>query len=119
VIRLLLVNESPAVRQGLRMRFALEHDLIVVGEVKDLCHALPLAMDMRPDVILVDLDLSGVDGIDLATFRRHAGNTAIVLLTLGDDPDAHRRAEAAGADAIVDKQQNTDILLRAIRDAAA
>ena len=62
-IRLLLVDNQPAVRRGLRMRFALEPDLEVIGEAGDATEAISLAQTLGPDVVLMDVDMSGIDGI--------------------------------------------------------
>ena len=62
-IRLLLVDDQPSVRRGLRMRFALEPDLEVIGEAGDATEAISLAQTLGPDVVLMDVDMSGIDGI--------------------------------------------------------
>lgn len=62
-IRLLLVDNQPAVRRGLRMRFVLEPDLEVIGEAGDATEAISLAQTLGPDVVLMDVDMSGIDGI--------------------------------------------------------
>ena len=62
-IRLLLVDNQPAVRRGLRVRFALEPDLEVIGEAGDATEAISLAQTLGPDVVLMDVDMSGIDGI--------------------------------------------------------
>ena len=62
-IRLLLVDWQRAVRRGLKMRFALEPDLEVIGEAGDATEAISLAQTLGPDVVLMDVDMSGIDGI--------------------------------------------------------
>ena len=56
-IRLLLVDDQPAVRRGLRMRFALEPDLEVVGEAGGVAEAISLARALHPDVVLMDVEM--------------------------------------------------------------
>jgi DNA-binding NarL/FixJ family response regulator len=119
-IRLLLVDDQPAVRRGLRMRFALEPDLEVVGEADDAVEAIPLARALRPDVVLMDVELPGMDGISaLEMLRTATPRSAVVIFTLRDDAATQEKARAAGAEAFVAKHRTEELLLAAIRGVAA
>ncbi len=119
VIRLLLVDDQPQVRRGLVMRLALESDVEVVGECGDAESAIELARSLRPDVVIMDVELPGMSGID-ATRSLHTAlpGTAIVMLSLHDDNETVARAKAAGAAHFVAKHRMEGPLLAAIRDAA-
>jgi DNA-binding NarL/FixJ family response regulator len=119
-IRLLLVDDQPAVRRGLRMRFALEPDLEVVGEAGDAVEAIPLARALRPDVVLMDVELPGMNGISaLEMLRTATPRSAVVIFTLRDDAATQEKARAAGAEAFVAKHRTEELLLAAIRGVAA
>ncbi|MDQ3547754.1 MAG: response regulator transcription factor [Chloroflexota bacterium] len=119
VIRLLLVDDQPQVRRGLAMRLALEPDVEVVGEAGDAESAIALARSLQPDVIIMDVELPGMDGIDCTRSLCAAlPRTAIVMLSLHDDHGTVARAKAAGAAAFVAKHRMEGPLLTAIRDAA-
>lgn len=119
VIRLLLVDDQPQVRRGLAMRLALEADILVVGECGDAESAIALAGALQPDVIVMDVELPGMDGIDATrSLRLAAPRTAIIMLSLHDDCATVARATAAGAAAFVAKHCIEGPLLAAIRDAA-
>jgi DNA-binding NarL/FixJ family response regulator len=118
-IRLLLVDNQPAVRRGLRMRFALEPDLEVIGEAGDATEAIFLAQTLGPDVVLMDVDMSGIDGIlAIAMLRQVAPRSTVVIFTLYDDAAMRARVREAGAAAFVAKHQTEEALLVAIRRAA-
>jgi DNA-binding NarL/FixJ family response regulator len=118
-IRLLLVDDQAHVRRGLRMRLALEDDVIVVGDAGDAETAFELAEACSPDVVIMDVELPGMDGIAATGRLRHAKpGLAIVMLSLHDDPDTQARASAAGAAAFVPKHRMEGPLLAAIRLAA-
>jgi DNA-binding NarL/FixJ family response regulator len=118
-IRLLLVDDQPAVQRGLKMRFALEPDLEVVGEAGGVADAISLARALHPDVVLMDVEMPGVDGISaIAALRQVAPHSAVVLFTLYDDAALRARARNVGAVAFVAKHQTEETLLAAIRRAA-
>ena len=115
-IRLLLVDCQRAVRRGLKMRFALEPDLEVVGEAGDIAEAIPLACALHPDVILMDVELPGVSGTAaIETLHTATPQSGVVIFTLHDDVATQARAQAAGAVAFVAKHQTEEALLAAIR----
>jgi DNA-binding NarL/FixJ family response regulator len=119
-IRVLLVDDQPAVRQGLQIRLVLEPDVEVVGEAGDGAGAISLAQSLRPDVILMDVRMPGMDGISaVRTLHAVAPESAVVILSLYDDASTRARAEEAGATAFVAKHQVEETLLAAIRRAAS
>jgi two-component system, NarL family, nitrate/nitrite response regulator NarL len=114
------VDDQPAVRRGLRMRFALEPDLEVIGEAGDATEAISLAQTLGPDVVLMDVDMSDIDGIlAIAMLRQVAPHSTVVIFTLYDDAAMRARVRGAGAAAFVAKHQTEEALLVAIRRAAA
>jgi DNA-binding NarL/FixJ family response regulator len=117
-IRLLLVDGQLAVRRGLAMRLALEPDLEVVGEAGNATEAVSLGSALRPDVILMDVEIPG--GIaTIEELRTATPRSAVVIHTLRDAAATRQRARAAGAAAFVTKRGTEETLLAAIRGVAA
>ena len=118
-IRLLLVDDRPAMRTGLRIWLALEPDLEVVGEASDGSEAISLTQALRPDVVLMDIEMPGMNGISAtAALRSVAPHSPVVILTLHDDAATRTRAREAGAAAFVTKHRMEEILLGEIRRVA-
>jgi two-component system response regulator NreC len=119
MIRVLLVDDQLVVRRALRVRFHLEPDLEVVGEASTGSEALLLAQTLLPDVVLMDIEMPGMDGIvATAALRRLIPQSTVVILSFYDDAQTRERAQAAGAVALVEKRGTTETLLAAIRQAA-
>ena len=120
MIRLLLVDDQLVVRRGLRLRFQLEPDMQVVGEASTGMEALTLAQTLSPDVVLMDIEMPDMDGIETTVaLRTTVSQIAVVILSIHVDMQTRERAQAAGAVAFVEKRGVTDTLLSAIRQAAA
>jgi CheY-like chemotaxis protein len=118
-IKLLVVDDVPSVRRGLRMRLSLESDLQVVGEAASGEEALAVVRALQPDVILMDIEMPGLDGlVATSAMRSVAPQSAVVTLSLHDDAASREKALAAGATAFVGKHEASEALLLAIRDAA-
>ncbi len=116
--RILLLAE-PAIRNGLRMRLALEPDVTIVGEAGDGLAALSLAYVHQPDVIVMEMESIGMDSVELIkAIRTTSPGTAPVILSLRGDSVTRSRVEAAGAAAFVSKHENADRLLQVIRKVA-
>ena len=118
-IRVLLVDDQDSVRCGLRMRLALEDDVVVAGEAADGEAAVAEAERLRPDVVLMDVEMPGSGGI--AACRRIAEalpGTAVIMLSLYDDTPTRQLAHLAGATCFVAKHEIDRALLAAIRSAA-
>jgi two-component system, NarL family, response regulator LiaR len=119
MIRVLLVDDQPVVRHGLRVRFQLETDMQIVGEASTGSEALTLAQTLSPDVVLLDIEMPGMDGIEVtAALRTVVPQSAVVILSIHADRQTRIRAQAAGAVTFVEKRGTTETLLVAIRQAA-
>jgi len=94
-IRVLLADDHPVVREGLRGMLAAEPDIEIVGEAASGPEAVALAGRLRPDVVLMDLRMPGGDGVEAT--RRLAGTTVVVLTTYDSDTDILRAVEAGAA----------------------
>ncbi|MGV9680195.1 response regulator [Nocardia sp. NPDC003482] len=118
-IRVLLVDDQRLVRAGLRMLCSNAADLEVVGEAASGAEAVRLAERTRPDVVLMDLRMPGMDGIRAtATILAARPATRVLALTTFDDDDHLYPALAAGACGFLVKDASPTDLLDGIRRAA-
>ena len=98
------------------MRLNLESDVKVVGEVSRAAEAMVMALLLRPSVILMDVEMPDMDGIQaVEALRLLAPDTRVVVLTIRDDEGTRRRAIEAGAWAFVSKHDSFDVLLATLR----
>lgn len=118
-IRILIVDDHDVVREGLQTFLSEEDDLVVVGEASNGLEAVKLAGSLRPDVILMDLLMPGMDGVE-ATRRIRTANPAanVLVLTSYADHQHVRDAVQAGAIGYILKDVLKSDLLQAIRHAA-
>lgn len=120
MIRLLAVDDHPAYRRGLELMLADVDDIDIVGEAETGLRAVELAEELAPDVVLMDLRMPELDGIE-ATRRvnRRASAPAVVVLTMFEDDDSVFAAMRAGARGYLLKGAEQDEIVRAVRAAAA
>jgi DNA-binding NarL/FixJ family response regulator len=115
-IRVLVADDHPVVRQGLRTFLDLQDDITVVGEAADGAACVAQAERLRPDVVLLDLRMPGTDGLVALRGLRDAGSAARVLvITSYTDPGAVLPAVRAGAAGYVYKDVGPPALAAAIR----
>jgi DNA-binding NarL/FixJ family response regulator len=115
-ISVLIVDDHPVVRQGLRVLLEVQDGIEVVGETGDGATALALAAEHAPDVILLDLKLPGPDGIAVLGELKARGDAARVLvLTSATAPASASLAMRSGAAGVLYKDVDPDALVRAIR----
>jgi DNA-binding NarL/FixJ family response regulator len=118
-IRLLLVDDEARVRQGLRMCMAGEPDFEVIGEADEGAEAVELAAALQPDVVVMDVRMRGLDGIGATrNLQDLLPGTRVVILSMHDDLNTRRAAQAAGACAFVGKQEGIARLFDVIRSIA-
>jgi len=122
VISVLLVDDQAMVRSGLALLLGSDPDIEVVGEASDGGSAVRLAHQLRPDVVLMDIRMPGMDGLEatrlLAGAEVAAPRTVVVLTTFGSD-EYVTEALQAGAVGFVLKDSDPDTLLGAVHAAAA
>ncbi|MDX5298425.1 MAG: two-component system response regulator NarL [Gammaproteobacteria bacterium] len=115
--RLLLVDDHPMLRRGVRDLLSLEADLVIAGEAGSGQEAIQLAQELQPDLILLDLNMRGMDGLMTLQAMRDADIDArILIFTVSDDQDDLVAAIRAGADGYVLKDSDPALLVRYIRD---
>ena len=115
-IRLVIADDNPMVREGLRSAIATSDDLVTVGLASDGKEALRLVHDLDPDVIVLDHRMPGQLGLDVAARLRADSDTAVVMFTL--DEGIREQALAAGVAAFVPKDTPLSTLLSEIRRVA-
>jgi len=119
-LSIVLADDHQIVRQGLRALLSREADFRLAGEAADGHEALRLANTLRPDVIVLDLMLPGVGGLEVARqLRRGERPPRIVVLSMHSNEGYVLEAVRAGASAYVLKEAGADDLVRAIRAVAA
>lgn len=119
-IRVLLVDDHPLVREGIAARLSSEPDIDVVGEAGDAASALACLATLRPTIVLTDLGMKGIGGIEL-TRRLLAQDPAlrVLVLSMYDSADYAQQALAAGASGYVLKDSPSAELVAALRSVAA
>ena len=115
-IRVLIVDDHPVVRRGLRALLEVQEGIEVAGEAGDGPAALALAAEHDPDVILLDLKLPAMSGLAVLTelTARDAASKVLVLTSV-TDPDSAGQVMRAGAAGLLYKDVDPDALVRAIR----
>jgi len=110
-VRVLVVEESAEFSATLVGWAAAHDDLELVGAVATAEEALPMVGDDRPDVVVMDLVLPGMSGLEAVRVLRRTGQqTPVVIVTLHDGPTVRGEAMAAGADAFLSKSAVGDRL---------
>jgi DNA-binding NarL/FixJ family response regulator len=114
-----LADDHRMLREGLR-RSLEEHGLKVLGEAADGREAVELALELGPDVVLMDLSMPALDGIAATRLvRQRAPETQVVILTMHSDDDSLARAIRAGAAGYLVKDCSTDEVVDAIEKVAS
>jgi DNA-binding NarL/FixJ family response regulator len=114
-IRVLLADDHPLVRAGIRATLCNEPDLIFVGEAADGYEARRLAVELRPDVLLLDLSMPGPPAVETVTYlRQHCPDVKVLILTAYDDDAYVRGLINAGVAGYILKDEVPEAVVRAL-----
>jgi two-component system response regulator NreC len=117
--RLLIVDDHAVVRSGLRMLLENERDIEIIGEASSAREAIETTMRVKPNVILMDIGLPDLSGIDATReIKKRYPDVAIVALTIHEDEEYFFKMLEAGATGYVPKRAAPEELITAIRAAA-
>ena len=118
-IRVVIADDHPAYRKGLSSMLEDEPDLALVGEAESGREAISLAEQCSPDVVVMDLRMPDVDGIEATRqLRERVPGTAVIVLTMFEDDQSVFAAMRAGARGYLLKGAEQDEIVRAIRAVA-
>lgn len=115
-IRILIADDHPIFRDGLKRLLALEEGFEVVGEASDGEEVLELVRSTDPDILLLDLRMPGLDGLSVLQRLKYTGSKArVIVLTASEDKNEFVQAMKHGCCGIVLKQTATELLFKSIR----
>ena len=116
LIRIVIADDHPIFRDGLRKLLTLEPDFRVVAEARDGKEVLEVLDEHQPDILLLDLKMPGLDGLTaLQKLQNSRTKTKVIVLTASEDKNQFVQAMKFGTCGIVLKQTATDVLIKSIR----
>jgi CheY-like chemotaxis protein len=119
-IRVLLVDDHPMMRQGLRSIVTAYDHFEVVGEAGDGAEAVELVQRLEPDVVVMDIDMPKMDGIEATQqIKANQPATVVIGLSVNQSADTEQRMKEAGASAYLTKESAVDALCHAIEQAVS
>lgn len=114
--KILLVDDNPVVRNIIRQVLEKDSDLTVCGEAGDGISALEKAEALRPDIVVLDLSMPGMNGLVVAPkIRSLLPHACLILFTLYGSPEVEQAARRAGIDAVISKADRGDELVKAAK----
>ena len=115
-IRVVIADDHPIVRDGLKKLLALEDDVEVVGEAGDGREVIDRVQELEPDVLLLDLRMPNLDGLSaLQALQQSNRSTKVIVLTASEDKNEFVQAMKLGCSGIVLKQTAPDLIIKSIR----
>lgn len=115
-LRILIADDHRMVREGLRMALEIEQDFEVVGEAGEGSEAVRLAKEWNPDVVLMDVGMPGMNGIDACQeIRNFQSKIKVLMLTASDDAESVSASLVAGAQGYFLKIGGSEELVKAVR----
>jgi len=116
ITKILIVDDHPIVRKGLTQLINQETNLTVCGEAEDAPKALEAITNLKPDLVIVDISLKGIDGIELIKkIKMRYSNLTVLVISMHDESFFAERALRAGARGYIMKQEAGEKMMEAIR----
>ncbi|WP_298038255.1 response regulator transcription factor [uncultured Microbacterium sp.] len=119
MIRVVIADDEAMIRSAVAALLRLEDDIDVVGECADGLQAVSMAEELQPDICLLDLEMPGLDGVEVAEHLRRSVATRCVVITRHARPGVLRRALASGVAGFLPKSRSADEVAEVIRRVAA
>ena len=118
ICKVMLVDDHPLMRRGISQLLSFEDEFEVIAEANNVIEAVALAHEEEPDLILLDLNMKGMSGLDTLKALRTDGSSAnIVILTVSDSPADIEAIVIAGADGYLLKDTEPDELIELLKQA--
>jgi DNA-binding NarL/FixJ family response regulator len=118
-VKVLIIDDHPLFRQGIRWSLESTDDIVVVGEAENGQEAIKLTDRFLPDVVLVDINLPGLNGLEVArVIKRHHPNVRVIVLSVYEDDEQLFQAIRVGAAAYSSKDVHPNDLIQTIRHVA-
>ncbi|MEZ8732028.1 response regulator [Vibrio splendidus] len=118
ICKVMLVDDHPLMRRGISQLLSFEDEFEVIAEASNGTEAVALAHEEKPDLILLDLNMKGMSGLDTLKALRTDGSSAnIVILTVSDSPADIEAIVKAGADGYLLKDTEPDELIELLKQA--
>ncbi|NWH03536.1 response regulator [Desulfobacter latus] len=115
-IKILIVDDHLALREGLKVILQLEPDFVIIGEAEDGKQAIKLARTLIPDVIIMDMDLGDMHGTEVTELiLAHQPDICVIGFSMHTDPELAEAMRKVGAKAYLSKSDAPDQLISAIR----
>jgi DNA-binding NarL/FixJ family response regulator len=119
-IRVLIVDDHPVIRQGVRDLLAKALDIEIIGETGNSCDGLQMARELSPDVLLLDMQLQGMSGIDIAqTLQEEGSSVCILAFSAYNDRGYIQELLKSGASGYLNKEEAPEFILAAVRGVAS
>lgn len=116
-IKILIVDDNASVRQGLCTILQLSNEFEVVGEASNGVEAIRAAEELRPDILLMDIEMPTLGGLEATRLiKEQLPKIGIVILTIHGSDEVREEAAKVGADAFVEKEAPTKTLIATIRE---
>ncbi|EPC00174.1 transcriptional regulator [Litchfieldella anticariensis FP35 = DSM 16096] len=116
---ILIIDDHPLLRRGIKQLLELEDDLVLAGEAGEPEKGIHMATELEPDLVLLDLNMPGIDGIETLKRLREANFAGrVVIFTVSDNEEDVIAALQAGADGYLLKDMEPDDMVRQLRQAA-
>ena len=116
IIRIVIADDHPILRDGLKKLLSLEDDFEVAGEACDGREVLDRVQELRPDILLLDISMPNLDGLAALQVLQQTNNkTKVIILTASEDKNQFVQAMKLGCSGIVLKQTATDLIIKSIR----
>jgi len=115
---IITIDDHPLLRKGLKQLVEFESDIEIIAEASNGTDGIKLAIELEPDLIILDLNMQNMDGIEtLKNMREQGVQSRVVILTVSDNDDDVVRAVQAGADGYLLKDTDPEELLEKIKEA--